>query len=100
VGQHWSRGVQIDIVGISWERKVLLLGECKWGRESLSQRVVRDLIDKKTQQILKDLSIEKSEWRIRYAFFSRVGFTGPAKKMAEKVEAKMVSLDELVSGLP
>lgn len=100
VGQHWSRNVQIDVVGISWERKVLLLGECKWGRESLSQRVVRDLIDKKTQQILKDLSIEKSEWRIRYAFFSRAVFTGPAKKMAEKVEAKMVSLDELVSGLP
>jgi len=100
VGQHWSRKVQIDVVGINWERKVLLLGECKWGKEPLSQPVVRGLLDKKTQQVLQDLSIEKSEWRIRYAFFSRAGFTAPAEKMAERVEARLVSLDELVSGLP
>ncbi len=100
VGQHWSKNVQVDVAGVNWERKVLLLGECKWGKKPLSKQVVRSLLDKKTSQVLKELAIRKEEWRIRYAFFSRSGFTGPAEKMAEGVHARLVSLKELVSGVP
>jgi len=100
VGQHWSRKVQVDVVGIDWDHKVLLLGECKWENKPLSQNVVQGLLNHKTPLVLKDLAIDKSEWRIRYAFFSRGGFTDPAKKIAEQVGAHLISLDQLAVEVP
>jgi len=100
IGQHWSRNVQIDVVGINWDHKVLLLGECKWEKNPLSVNVVKQLINDKTPRILKDLDIDQSEWRVRYAFFSKKGFTDPAVKMAESFNADLVSLDQLVNEVP
>ena len=100
IGQHWSKNVQIDVVGINWDHKALLLGECKWENNPLSVRVVKQLIEEKTPRILKDLDIDQSEWRVRYAFFSKKGFTAPAVKMAESINAHLVSLDQLVNEVP
>ena len=100
IGQHWSRKVQIDVVGINWDHKVLLLGECKWEKKPLSVKVVKQLLTDKTPLVLRDLKIDQSEWRIRYAFFSRNGFTPAAEKMAAKHKAHLVSLDQLVSEAP
>lgn len=100
VGQYWSRTVQIDVVGISWEHKALLLGECKWERNPLSVNTVKELIDKKTPLILKELGFDQSEWRIRYGFFSKKGFTAPAVKKAEEINAYLVPLDQLVKEVP
>lgn len=100
IGQHWSRKVQIDVVGINWDHKVLLLGECKWEKNPLSVKVVKQLLNDKTPLVLRDLKIDQSEWRICYAFFSRNGFTPAAEKMATKHKAHLVSLDQLVSEAP
>ena len=100
IGQNWSKNVQIDVVGINWDHKSLLLGECKWENNPLSVRVVKQLIEEKTPRILKDLDIDQSEWRVRYAFFSKKGFTAPAVKMAESINAHLVSLDQLVNEVP
>ncbi len=48
VGDHWSREVQVDVVGINWAEKAILLGECKWGAGVLGRDVVRELIEGKT----------------------------------------------------
>lgn len=100
VGQYWSKTVQIDVVGINWKHKALLLGECKWEKNPLSVNVVKQLINEKTPRILKDLDIDQSEWRVRYAFFSKKGFTAPGVTMAESVNAYLVSLDQLVIEVP
>ncbi|HFC11684.1 MAG TPA: ATP-binding protein, partial [Anaerolineae bacterium] len=31
IGSHWSRKVQVDVVGVNWDSRDILLGECKWG---------------------------------------------------------------------
>lgn len=100
IGQYWSKTVQIDVVGIDWKRKALLLGECKWERNPLSVNVVKQLINNKTPRILKELDIDQSEWRVRYAFFSKKGFTAPAARLAESHNAYLVSLDQLVTEVP
>lgn len=100
VGQHWSRKVQVDVVGINWDHKVLLLGECKWENKPLSLTVVQNLINKKAPIVLKDLAIDKSEWRVRFAFFSKKGFTDPAEKTGKKHKAQLITLDQLVAEVP
>ena len=32
VGSHWSKTAQVDVVGVNWQDRQILLGECKWGR--------------------------------------------------------------------
>lgn len=35
IGSHWSRKVQIDVVGVNWDDRDILLGECKWGSDPI-----------------------------------------------------------------
>jgi len=78
VGSHWSRQTQVDVVAINWETKHILLGECKWGADSVGLAVVSDLVERKTPRLCKSLPNEGQGWTIHYVLFSRAGLTGPA----------------------
>jgi uncharacterized protein len=95
IGAHWSRTVQIDIVGVNWQTHDLLLGECKWTGSSLDREIVRELIDQKTPKVLKEMGVETGAWRVHYAFFARTGFTAAAQADAERVQAQLVDLNQL-----
>jgi len=90
VSRHWSRQVQIDVVAVNWRQKAILLGECKWGlvlskvegMDTIGQNVIRDLIEKRTPRVLKDLPDSGEGWDIYYAFFARIGFTNAARVKA------------------
>ena len=73
VGSHWSRQVQVDVVGINWQTRDLLLGECKWSGAAVDEHVVRELVRDKTPKLLRDLAASPGEWRIHYAFFACCG---------------------------
>jgi len=95
VGSHWSRDVQVDVAGINWSERAILLGECKWGAEAVDRATVRDLIETKAPKVLKGLPAEGVGWHVHYALFARGDFTDAARAEAELVGAKLVSVEML-----
>jgi AAA+ ATPase superfamily predicted ATPase len=95
VGSHWSRGVQVDVVGVNWHTKSILLGECKWGTDRVAREVVTELIETKAPKVLALLPGEGEAWTLHYALFSRVGFTPAAQTLAEEHGAMLVDLTRM-----
>ncbi len=95
VGSHWSRGVQVDVVGVNWAERAILLGECKWGASAVDRGAMRELIEAKTPRVLKQLPDEGAGWRVHYAFFTRAGFTDAACAAGEAAGAQLVDLETL-----
>lgn len=95
VGSHWSRTVQVDVVGINWQEKAILLGECKWGKNVFDRETVMDLIETKAPRLLRDLPDEGRRWSVHYVLFSRVAFTSAARALAEEQRAILVDLKQL-----
>jgi len=111
VGSHWSRHVQVDVVAVNWQARQIMLGECKWGqsprgiladaegecrgRQTVNRQVVRELIERKTPRLKRDLPDSGEGWQMHYAFFTRSGFTDAARTQAESVGAQLVDLTRL-----
>ncbi|HSJ54401.1 MAG TPA: DUF234 domain-containing protein, partial [Anaerolineae bacterium] len=99
VGSHWSRAVQVDVVGINWAERAILLGECKWGTGSIDRAVIREMLESKTPKVLKDLPEEGAGWKVHRAFFARTGFTEAARAEARSAGALLVDLATLDADL-
>jgi AAA+ ATPase superfamily predicted ATPase len=90
VGSFWSRQAQVDVVAVNWRTKDILLGECKWGRQSQGRRVVDTLINKTAKVVPKE-----GDWTVRYAYFTRNPLTTPAQERANEVGALQISPDSI-----
>jgi uncharacterized protein len=99
VGSHWSRAVQVDVVGINWAERAVLLGECKWGTGRVDRAVVREMLESKTLKVLKDLPQGGTGWKVHHAFFARRGFTEAAQAEARATGALLVDLATLDADL-
>jgi uncharacterized protein len=93
VGSHWAADAQVDIVVTNWREKAILLGECKWGVDTVGRSVIRELIEKASKVIPAE------DWRVYYAFFARAGFTDAAIEEAASVNAVLVDLETLDADL-
>jgi len=93
VGSHWAKDIQVDVVALNWRDQAILLGECKWGIESVGRSVIRELVDKAPRVAPGD------DWQIHYVFFARDGFTDAARAAAEAVGAQLVDLERLDADL-
>ena len=65
IGAHWSRRVQVDVVGINWEKRWVIVGECKWGEAPVDRQVARDLVEGKGPLLLRDLPGEGEGWQVQ-----------------------------------
>jgi AAA+ ATPase superfamily predicted ATPase len=99
VGGHWGGRVQVDVIGVNWSDKSILLGECKWGGDAVRLDVLRDLIDDKTPRLLTTLPDGGSGWRVHHALFARAGFTAATVQAAAQAGARLVDLAELDADL-
>lgn len=96
VGAHWSAGVQLDVVGVNWTQKQLLLGECKWQPEPVGRQVLRDLVEVKTPRLLGELEkAGRTGWRLSFAGFARGGFTEAATQYSAEHRIQLIDLDRL-----
>jgi len=95
IGGHWSRFVQVDVVGINWQTRSILIGECKWGTDRVAREVITELIEKKTPLLLQSLPDEGASWKVQPIFFSRAGFTPAAQSLAKEKEALLIDLNRL-----
>jgi hypothetical protein len=87
VGSHWSTSAQMDVVGVNWHDKTILVGKCKWGVRAVGRSVILELI-KKTPKV-----VSGEEWQVYYTYFARAGFTDAAREEAQKVNALLVDLE-------
>lgn len=99
IGSHWSQGVQVDVVGIQWRNRHILLGECKWGEQAVDKRTVRELIEKKSGRVLKKLPTDSDTWQVTYIFFARSGYTQAAREYARQQGVQLVTLSQMMSVL-
>ncbi|MBT4843580.1 MAG: hypothetical protein HN965_13080, partial [Anaerolineae bacterium] len=74
IGSTWNAKAQVDVVGFNSMEKTLILGECKWTRSQTKPRVLKELIEKKTNNIIP----EEGNWQIFFTGFSRSGWTSSA----------------------
>ena len=95
VGSHWSRHVQIDVVGINWSKKEILAGECKWGSDAVAREVIEELLSVKLPRLLRDLPEEGTGWKVYTIAFSRAGFTPAAQELARTDKMIIVDLAQL-----
>ncbi len=69
VGSIWNKDAQIDVVGVNFMDKTLILGECKWNRRPIGVDVLKALIEK-TDKVLP----REGEWQVCFLGFSRYGW--------------------------
>lgn len=99
VGSHWSRAVQVDVVGVNWAERAILLGECKWGAGAVGRAVVRELLEAKSPRLLRELPEEGAGWQVEHLVFARAGFTRAAETEARAAGVRLVGLAELAADL-
>ncbi|MEM7119558.1 MAG: ATP-binding protein [Chloroflexota bacterium] len=99
IGSHWSRRVQIDVVGVNWDSRDILLGECKWGSDPIGRGIVRELVEQKTPKLLAELPHTASDWMVHYIFFARAGFSASACQYAAEQNVTLADLELLEAGL-
>lgn len=91
VGSHWSATEQVDVVAVHWDEAMVLYGECKWKHNSaLNEGEVKKLIQQAENIQLTTGS--GNPFTRQYAFFSRSGFTEPARALALAEGALLVDL--------
>jgi hypothetical protein len=93
VGSHWSAESQVDVVAVNWHDKAILLGECKWGVDTVGRSVIRELLDKAPKVVPGE------GWQVNYIFFARAGFTDAAHEEAQTVGALLIDLETLDNDL-
>jgi uncharacterized protein len=81
VGSIGNREAQIDVAGINFMEKTLILGECKWDRHPMDLDVPRKLIEK-TEKVLPP----EGKWRLFYLGCSSNGWTPSVIKFVKSVK--------------
>ncbi len=99
VGSHWSRQVQVDVVAIDWPGKQILLGECKWGADTVGRPVARELIGTKAPLVLRELPNQGEGWRVSYALFTRAGASEAVRQEIAAHGGLVVDLPRLMQDL-
>ena len=89
-GQHRGQGVQLDVVAANQRQKKLLIGEAKWGKETVNRSILTDLI--RRSQRMPQVA---EGWQVQYALFSRQGFTAATVETAREFGVRLITLDEM-----
>jgi len=87
VGSTWNAKAQVDVVGLNSMEKTLILGECKWTRSQAKPRMLKELIEKKTNNIIT----EEGSWQIFFTGFSRSGWTSGALAYENQINEELPS---------
>jgi uncharacterized protein len=99
IGSHWSRIVQADVVAMSWQERVVLVGECKWGADRVNRQVVRQLLDQTIPNTVAALPGGGDGWHVIPALFARAGATAEAQALLGERGGLLVDLPMLYADL-
>ncbi|MBI5488506.1 MAG: ATP-binding protein [Deltaproteobacteria bacterium] len=94
IGGWWRGGQEVDSVAIA-DGGNLLLGECKWSVRAVGTDVL-DALVAKAPSVLADIPGRQKE--IRYALWSRAGFTPDLRRRARRERVLLYDLASLTGG--
>jgi uncharacterized protein len=80
IDSAWTKDAQVDVVGVNFMKRHLILGECKWTNQRERANVLRGLAESKTAKILPPGS-----WQVLYLGFSKAGWNEPAGSYADEI---------------
>jgi uncharacterized protein len=91
---------EIDIVGLK-NKRVQIIGECKWTTSEVPSSVLSDLRDHKLPAILRSKDLKgPPDGSPRILLFARNGFSKPLKVAAESdSRIDLIDVEQLVEGL-
>jgi Ni,Fe-hydrogenase I small subunit len=78
MGRAWTRSAELDVVAMSKDDNPLLVGECKW----LSRKIAPAVLDDLQRRVMRFGRLHRRQ--LRYALFSRSGFTKPLERRAAR----------------
>lgn len=78
--------VELDVVGITADEYTGYFGECKWKNEPISRSILEKLVD---------LSTIFPYPKKYYFLFSKSGFTASCKELAQKLDCKLISFEDM-----
>ncbi len=91
IGAWWGRDEEIDVVAVGED--TVLFGECKWTVRRVGVTILDDLKQKAHPVI------QEGGWkRVRYALFSRSGFTDALERRARDEGVLLVGPENLLAG--
>ena len=67
VGTWWTRGAQVDVVGVNRSERRVVFGEARWRATNVTAQDLNRLIEKGLLWLRGDTS----RWDVHYAFFAR-----------------------------
>ena len=91
IGAWWARDEEIDVVAVGED--TALFGECKWTARRVGVNILDDL-KRKAYPVIQEGGWE----RIRYALFSRSGFTAALERRAGDEGILLVGPEDLLAG--
>ncbi len=77
IDSAWTKVAQVDVVGVNFMKKHLILGECKWTNQREKASVLRELVESKTESI-----IPPGAWQVFFLGFSKEGWNEHASAYA------------------
>jgi len=80
VQSAWAKDVNIDVVGVNYMRRHMILGECKWTKDPMDVGAIKGLIEKAKLAVP-----DKDNWQVYFLGFSKSGFTHEAEKFAKQI---------------
>lgn len=81
VGSVWNARAQVDVVGINFMEKSIMLGECKWTLKPADRSVLAELVEKKAGLVIP----AKGDWKVHFLGFSRSGWTSGALEYQDEI---------------
>ncbi|MDO9128664.1 MAG: ATP-binding protein [Anaerolineales bacterium] len=89
IGAWWDQSGEMDVVAVSDNEKVLLVGECKWSANAVGSDVLEDL-KSKAQTLL-----ETGRWNSAlYFLFAKSGFTPAVQEQAANEGIRLVTVED------
>lgn len=80
IGSTWTRTQAFDVVGIHWQKRYLIIGNCYWRETAVNLSAISDMVSR-TPSLLPD----DGEWTIYFVGFASAGWTAEAREQAERV---------------
>lgn len=94
IGGWWDRDAEIDVLAINLSEKLALVGECKWTVHPVGVKVL-DNLKRKAEILIKNHKIKQ----VKFALFSRNGFTAELEDRSEDEGIRLFTVDSLVNRL-
>lgn len=85
IGGTWTNDAQVDVAGINYMTKEIVLGECKWTLQREKANVLESLVEGKTARVLP----KQGTWKVFYLGFSKEGWNENAQAYAERLNAEV-----------